>query len=313
MTETMVEYEPIVDILLDIFGEYKLHNDHSGQIAFSCPVCSYDIKALDHLDGKGNLEVNYKLGVYKCWACAETHDTHGMLSYLVKKYGTLRQYKNFKILIPDDPGAIEKKKYKKVRLPKEFVSFTRASEGLKMTPIYKAPYNYLKGRNITDEMVKKFNIGFCYEGEYKNRIIIPSYNEEGTLNYFIARSWEKKAYIKYKNPEAEKEIIIFNEYLIDWDKPISLVEGAFDSIFVENSIPLLGKKVSELLFTMLYERAKKITIILDGDAWENAQKIYHQLNGGRLFGKIWISKLPEEKDIAELQGDLTEHPPYQID
>ena len=176
MTETMVDYDPIVDILLDIFGEYKLRNDHSGQIAFSCPVCSYDIKGLDHLDGKGNLEVNYKLGVYKCWSCAETHDTHGVLSFLVKRYGSLRQYKNFQVLMPDDPGAIEKKKYKKVRLPREFISFPRASDGLKMTPIYKAPYNYLKQRNITDEMMVKFNMGFCYEGEYKNRIIIPSYD-----------------------------------------------------------------------------------------------------------------------------------------
>ena len=133
----MVEYEPIVDILLEVFGEYKFHNDSSGQIAFSCPVCSYDIKALDHLDGKGNLEVNYKLGVYKCWSCAETHDTHGVITYLVKKYGSVRQYKNFKTLMPEGVGEIEKKKYKKVRLPKEFISFPRASDGLKMTPIYK--------------------------------------------------------------------------------------------------------------------------------------------------------------------------------
>jgi hypothetical protein len=215
--------------------------------------------------------------------------------------------------MPDDIGVIEKKKYKKVHLPKEFISFPRSSTGLKMTPIYKVPYNYLKKRNVSDEMMKKFNIGFCYEGEYKNRIIIPSYDDNGSLNYFIARSWETNPYLKYKNPEAEKEIIVFNEFLIDWNKPISLVEGAFDSIFVENSIPMLGKKLSEYLFMLLYERATKITIILDGDAWEEAQKIYHQLNGGRLFGKIWITKLPPEDDIADLQGDLTNYPPFQID
>ena len=87
----------------------------------------------------------------------------------------------------------------------------------------------------------------------------------------------------------------------------------FDSIFVDNSIPMLGKKLGEHLFNLLYEKAKEIRIILDGDAWENAQKIYHQLNGGKLFGKIWISRLPEDKDIAELCGDLTEYPLYQID
>jgi len=313
MTETMVEYEPIIDILLDIFGDYKFHNENSGQIAFSCPVCSYEIKELDHLDGKGNLEVNYKLGVYKCWSCSETHGTRGVITYLVKKYGNVRQYKNFLTLMPEETGVIEKKKYKKVRLPKEFISFTRASDGLKMTPIYKVPYNYLKQRNITDEMIVKFNIGFCHEGECKGRVIIPSYGDDGNLNYYIARSWETKPYLKYKNPEAEKEIIVFNEFLIDWNKPISLVEGAFDSIFVDNSIPMLGKKLSDYLFALIYEKAIKVTIILDGDAYDNAQRLYHQLNGGRLFGKIWTTKLPVDKDIADLQGDLTEYPPYQID
>lgn len=312
MTESMVEYEPIVDILLDIFGEYKFHNDGSGQIAFSCPVCSYDIKGLDHLDGKGNLEVNYKLGVYKCWSCAETHDTHGVITFLVKRYGSTRQYKNFMTLMPEGVGVLEKKKYKKVRLPKEFISFTRASDGLKMTPTFKAPYNYLKQRNVSDEMMEKFNIGFCYDGDCKNRIIIPSYGEDGTLNYYVARSWETKPYLKYKNPEAEKEIIVFNEYLIDWTKPISLVEGPFDSIFVDNAIPMLGKKLSEYLFMLLYEKATKITIILDPDAWNDAQKIYHQLNGGKLFGKVWIVKLEGENDIADLHGDLILFPSFQL-
>ena len=44
MVETMVDYEPISDILIEVFGEYKFHNESSGQIAFSCPVCSYEIK-----------------------------------------------------------------------------------------------------------------------------------------------------------------------------------------------------------------------------------------------------------------------------
>jgi DNA primase len=313
MEELDVNYEPIADLLIEIFGDYKFHNDIAGQIAFSCPVCSFEIKGLDHLDGKGNLEVNYKLGVYKCWACSETHNTRGRLYHLVKKYGSRRHLKDFTTLMPETPGEIGRKTYKKVRLPKEFTSFVRASEGLKMTPIYKVPYNYVRGRNITDEMIKKFNIGFCYNGDYKNRIIIPSYDRDGDLNYFIARSWEKSPYLKYKNPEAEKDSLIFNEFLIDWSKPISLVEGAFDSIFVDNSIPMLGKKMSDYLFDTLYENAKEVRIILDGDAWNDAVEIYHQLNGGKLFGKIWIHKLPEESDIAELRGDLSQFPSFQID
>ena len=313
MTDIEVDYEPVIEILIDILGDYKYHNEYSGQIAFSCPVCSYDIKGLDELDGKGNLEVNYIQGVYKCWSCSETHDTHGRLRWLVKKYGSPRQFKKFDLLMPDDPGEIEKKIYKQVYLPKEFISFTTASAGLKMTPIFKRAYNYIKQRNVTDEMIVKYNIGFCYEGKYANRIIIPSYDSEGDVNFFVARSYETKPFRKYDNPEAEKQLIIFNESLIDWDKPISLVEGPFDSIFVDNSIPMLGKVLSDHLFKMLYERAVKIIIILDGDAWKNSLILYEKLNGGRLFGKIWVTKLPVDKDIAELQGNLTEYSPFQID
>lgn len=312
MTELEVDYEPIVEILTDILGNYKFHNEYSGQISFSCPVCSYEIKGLDELDGKGNLEVNYKQGVFKCWACSETHDTHGRLHYLVKRYGTLRQYKKFELLMPETPGEIEKKHYKKVRLPKEYVSFKNASAGLKITPIYKTAYNYLKQRNVTDEMIEKYQIGFCYEGKYANRIIIPSFDSEGELAYFVARSYETKPYKKYDNPEAEKQIVIFNESLINWDEPIHIVEGPFDSIFVPNSIPLLGKKLGDLLFDKLYQKAKKIIIILDGDAWDDAEKLYYKLNGGKLFGKIWIVKLPVDMDIADLCGDLTLYPPFQF-
>jgi DNA primase len=275
-------------------------------------VCSYEIKGLDELDGKGNLEVNYKQGVYKCWACSETHDTHGRLHYLIKKYGTPRQYKKFDLLMPETPGEIEKKHYKRVRLPQEYVSFKDASTGLKMTPIYKTAYNYLKQRNVTDEMIEKYQIGFCHQGKYANRIIIPSFDKDEILNYFVARSYETRPYKKYDNPEAEKQIIIFNESLINWNEPIYIVEGPFDSIFVPNSIPMLGKKMSDFLFGTLYEKAKKIIIVLDGDAYKDAEKLYHRLNGGRLFNKIWITKLPIDKDIADLQGDLTEYPPYQF-
>jgi hypothetical protein len=119
--------------------------------------------------------------------------------------------------------------------------------------------------------------------------------------------------MKYKNPELQKEIIIFNENLINWDEEIFLVEGAFDSIFVNNSIPLLGKVLSEHLHSIIYEKAKKVTIVLDGDAWADSVKLYHKINSGNLFGKIWLVKLPINKDIADLKGDFTNLNKIQLD
>ena len=313
MNVSEVDYTPVFEILEDIFGNYKNHNNYKCQVSFDCPVCSYEIKGLDHGDGKGNLEVNYKYGVYKCWSCAESNDTHGSVYKLIKKYGTPKHLKKYELLRPEDTEEGVKKTYNTVKLPKEFIPFKDVSFGLKLTPSYKQAYNYIKSRNITELMLQIYNIGFCPTGLYENRIIIPSYDENKKLNYFIARSYLTKTKFKYKNPEAQKEIIIFNEYLVDWENPIYIVEGAFDSIFIPNAIPMLGKFMSDYLFKTLYEKAKKIIIVLDPDAWGDAEKLYHKINCGKLMGKVWIVKLEGDEDIADLQGKINEKDIKQLD
>lgn len=86
------------------------------------------------------------------------------------------------------------------------------------------------------------------------------------------------------------------------------MEGVFDSFFLDNSIVMLGKKMSQLLFQNIYEKAKGfITICTDGDAWEDGLKLYHELNGGRLYNKIKIVKLPKDKDVCDLRGQINEY------
>ena len=71
---------------------------------------------------------------------------------------------------------------------------------------------------------------------------------------------------------------------------------------------MLGKKMSSLLFETLYEKAlKNVIICVDGDAWADGLKLYHELNGGRLYNKIKIVKLPKDKDICDLRGQIEEY------
>ena len=65
--------------------------------------------------------------------------------------------------------------------------------------------------------------------------------------------------------------------------------------------------------TKLYNNAKKIIIVLDPDAWNDAERLYHKINCGKLMGKVWIVKLEGDKDIADLKGDLSEYKIKQID
>src|ERR1019366_2001781 len=173
-SDVQTDYSGILEIIKEIFGEVRNYNDYKQQLSVDCPVCSIE-KGLDGGDGRSTLEINLRLGVYRCWSCAETNDTHGTLYKLIKTYGSSKQLKKYKLLKPDQDTDQPLKVNKKIYLPQEFVSFKSASNGLKMTHYYKQAINYLRKRNITDEMIDKFNIGFCYSGIYENRIIIPSY------------------------------------------------------------------------------------------------------------------------------------------
>jgi len=290
--------EIIVDLLRDIFGKEKQHYESKCQVSFDCPNC-------DEGKHKGNLEINYLQHLYKCWSCSDTNDMHGSLRRLIKKYGTKYQYKTYSVLAPEENLPKEKKKVNKLELPSFYRKFNEVSP---IYPVRRQAYNYLMNRGITDEIIERYGIGFCDNGSHAGRIIIPSYDKNNKLNYYIARSWDLHTKAKYKNPEFPKDEIIFFENLIDWNKNITLVEGVFDSIFIPNSIPMLGKHMSSLLFNTLYEKTNgDITIALDGDAWENGLTLYHELNGGNLYGKIKIVKLPLDKDIADLRGLINEY------
>ena len=296
--------ELIIDLIGNIFGEPKMINEIRGQISVDCPVCSYTIKGLDKLDGKGNLEINYQQHVYKCWACAETHGTHGHLGKLIDKFGSKKDKKIYKLIRPDEFEKKEKV-YKKLELPKEYKKFDEVH------PLHiprKEAINYLHKRGISDYIIEKYQIGFCLEGEYAGRIVVPSFDKKGELNFFVSRSWNPRSKLKYKNPEASKDFLIFNESLIDWKKDIYLVEGVFDSFFLDNSICLLGKFLNDNLWEKLYTKAKKnIIVCLDGDAYTDAKNLYDKLNGGALYNRVKLVKLPKDKDVCDLRGDIEKY------
>lgn len=297
------EVEILVELLSDVLGKPKNHYETKFQITFNCPRCSEE-KGLDNGDGKGNFEVNYEKHVYHCWACGETYGTHGPLGKLFDQFGTKKQKKVYELIKPENLKKEDKKK-DSLRLPDGFTKFKDSNP--RFIPHIEA-YKYLISRGITDEMIENYNIGYTVVGDFSYKVIIPSYNNEGVLNYFVARSWSKSVRAKYKNPTAEKDQIIFWENRINWENDIYICEGVFDGFFLSNPIVMLGKQMSELLFQTIYEKSQKnVVICLDGDAWSNALKLYNTLNGGRLYNKIKIIKPPKDMDVADLRGNIDEY------
>ena len=292
------EIEVLLELIEDVLDKPKKVYGSKHQYGYDCPNCM-DIKGLDKGDNKGNLEINLNKFVYHCWGCGIS----GPLGKLFDSYGTKKQKKVYNLIKPEELRQQENKK-PKLKLPEGYTTFEDSNP--RFIPHIEA-YKYLQSRGITDEIIKKYKIGYTVTGDFAYRIIVPSFNKEGVLNYFVARAWVKSR-LKYKNPTAEKDQIIFNEGLIDWNKDVYLVEGAFDGFFLENSIVMLGKKMSSLLFETLYANAKgNIIICTDGDAWSDGLKLYHELNGGALYNKIKIIKLPMDKDICDLRGQIDEY------
>ena len=291
----------LLGIVKQILGDPIKSNPNRGQYGFDCPICSAE-KDMPDGDGKGNLEVNIEKGIYHCWVCGETHGTKGTLRKFFRYFANKQQLKKLKLLGVDVENIDYQKKVVKeneIVLPEHFNLFTESNP--KSIP-YKEAFNYLKRRGITQDIIKKYKIGYTTGGRYVGRIIIPSYDKEGELNYWVGRSYTKQK-PKYLNPDADKEKIIFNECCLNWDSDIYLVEGPFDHIVVHNSIPMLGKNISDkLMLEILKKATANIIILLDGgeEEWKETKMIYSKLDVGKLHGRVKAIKLDEGLDVSEI-------------
>ena len=168
----------------------------------------------------------------------------------------------------------------------------------KLTPDYRNAIHYLSKRGITAFDILKYRIGYCESGEYSGKIIIPSYDAAGQLNYFVSRAFYKEDKQKHKNPKISKDIIGF-EMFINWAEPIILCEGSFDAIAIKrNAIPLFGKIIQPALQKkIIQEHVRDIYICLDADALKNAIQIAQRFMGEGL--NVYFVELANE-DASEL-------------
>jgi DNA primase len=261
-----------VKILKDFLGSY---NKTGQECLFTCPKCNHH---------KKKLSVNIDKDVFKCWIC----DYRGNSIYrLVRKYASYEKRSKWqelsgKLNLLDFENILESifpqnepEEEIIVDLPSEFVSLANKNNSIEA----KIAKNYLNKRNITDKDILFWKIGYCSSGEYAGRVIIPSFNESGDCNFFIARTY-RDDWRKYMNPPTSKSKIIFNELYIDWCEDLTLTEGVFDAIVAgKNSVPILGSSLKEQskLFKSIIMNETPVYVALDSDAEEKASFLIQNL------------------------------------
>ncbi len=278
-------------LLKNALGRYW---SNGAEHLFHCPRCKHH---------KRKLSINVDKGVFKCWIC----DYSGTkVSQLIRRHAP-SYYADYRQL----EGEVDIAKYDTIfsdnfseppqiiDLPQNFQTLTG-----KKTKLKKKALKYLYRRGFTDRDILTWKIGFCDYGEYQDRVIVPSFDDEGNVNFFVARSYTGD-WMKYKNPKVSKDII-FNDLNIDWDKDVILVEGVFDAMKCRNAIPLLGSTLREnsRLFQKICERKSDVYLALDEDAKGKEFAIAKKL---REYGiKAMSINVSGYSDIGEMPQEVVE-------
>lgn len=282
----------LLNLLERVLGQGTKANNNNYK--FICPFHVSDPP------GKKKLEINLENQQWSCWVCGNTNSSKGKsIKSLFKKMGIIDIHGDELKLISPSTTITSGDVNVSLGLPKEFLSFeSKPKDSLQLIQ-FKQAYTYLKNRKLTKVDILKYNIGVCLEGKYENRIIIPSYDANGKLNYFAARDFTDVHPEKYKNPPIKSKNIIAMELYINWNLPIILCEGFLDCItFKRNCIPLIGKNISEALYKKIVtSQVQQIYICLDKDAINDSLKYCEELM--KMGKQTYLVEL-DEKDINKI-------------
>ena len=194
----------VVSTLSNALGSYS--NLRGNELAFYCPFCNHH---------KQKLQVNTETQKWHCWTC---NSGGKKLTSLLKRLDVDRKTISIIREIYGDshynPQNEDEGTNVYIQLPKEFISLNEEPKGF--NPEYKHAIHYLNERGITQNEIIKYNIGYCKDGLYSRRVIVPSYNYDGQLNYFVSRSYYSEEKMKYKNPPISKNVICL-ESQINWN------------------------------------------------------------------------------------------------
>ena len=212
---------------------------------FRCPICGDSQKHKNK--ARGYIYVVKNNTNYKCHNCGASLSLNNFLKTIdttLHKQYTLEKFKEGhtgKGFVVEEPEFTFKKPVfrKKLDLPKATENFY-AKEYLEERKLNPEKFYFTdKFKEWTNTKKQTFDSTYMDEP----RIIIPMYDREKNLIGFQGRSLTHNS-VKYitvmLNDDSPK---LYGLESIDEEKPIYIVEGPFDSTFVENSVAMCGSDV----------------------------------------------------------------------
>lgn len=282
--------EAKVSFIRRVFGQPQIGRDGLN-VAVTCPKCRDPQKK--------KLAIQIESWLVNCWKCGLRGR---LISVLVAfKPSFVHEYVTRFSTHGLERHSIEHAKID-VQLPQGF-RLLASNVGSTDSEIRSA-LRYISSRGLMERDLWRYRFGVCSDPNMRRRVIMPSFDASGSLNFYTARAIDD-AYRKYMNCDAEKKSIIFNEIDIDWSREITLVEGPFDLTKCDdNATCLLGSSLNEdfALFSMVYRHKTPVLLALDADMRTKSwQRIARMLSGYDI--PVRIMTISPFKDVGEMSKE----------
>jgi len=250
-----------------------------GKFNFKCPVCGDGV----HGKKRGFLLEKTDTWTYYCHNCNySSNASFWMKTYFPNNYDNYKRelfklncnvsnFDNYELKLKSLIATA------KVKQAEQIVDETKEVKTFKKITKFEAACNYCNQRKIPESIWSKWF--YSVDGFYKNRVIIPYYNSNNEVYYYTGRSLNPKNVVKYLSRKGQNLNSCYNRYSIDESKPVFVLEGPIDSIFVENSIAMTGIK-----FTVV-EDIKNKHFIFDNDATGFKFSLKKLQEGNKVF--LW--------------------------
>lgn len=260
---------------------------------FHCHKC---IDILGDESSKKKLGINLRKGVAKCFRCGykaskleELFRGMNRGALLIEEAAIIQgemktvEVKDLKTTLtemlkrPERTAALKPQK-----LPREYLPMWDPANEKKVA----AGLKYLAKRGHDPSICEQFQLGFCPDGEYENRIIFPVI-QNGEQVYFTSR-YCGDHFAKSRNPPNAPGYFGKTDCILNYDNlvgqpVIAIVEGPFSMMAYAAAGAIMGKEISQTQIVLIQELVahglQEVIVSLDPDAGAYAEEIYYALAG----------------------------------
>lgn len=307
-----------IEFIEKVFGKADIVNSKQDAQVF-CPICG--LKGED--PNKRKLSIKLENWLTHCWKCNYSNKT---IFFLLKRFHPqfVQEFSNdfFGGALPFDEFEEVIEQEETIEIPEGFIFLAESMES-KLAHVIQAR-KYLVERGATEKDFWYFKFGITLKDpKMRSRVIVPSFNSNGDLNYFTGRMYVKydgKLKKKYEDASTPKTKIVFNEINIDWKEELTITEGPFDLIKCNNNATcLLGSALDRksLLFQNIIKYETPVLLALDNDAKEKQLNIAKDLSGYGIRVRLYqipsqyndVGQMTKEEFIKGIENSV----PYDIE